>query len=34
MRVVARNALVGFWSRHPKAKVPLERWYKLVRAAQ
>ena len=33
MRVIARNTLVDFWSRHPEAKVPLERWYKLVRAA-
>jgi mRNA interferase HigB len=33
MRVIARNALVGFWSDHPETKVPLERWYKLVRAA-
>ena len=33
MRVIARNTLVDFWSEHPEAKVALERWYKLVRAA-
>jgi mRNA interferase HigB len=33
MRVIARNTLVDFWSKHPEAKVTLERWYKLVRAA-
>jgi mRNA interferase HigB len=33
MRVIARNTLVDFWSRHPETKLPLERWYKLVRAA-
>jgi mRNA interferase HigB len=34
MRVIARNVLVNFWSGHPEAKVSLERWHKLVRAAQ
>jgi mRNA interferase HigB len=34
MRVIARNVLVGFSSLHPGARVPLERWYRLVRAAQ
>jgi mRNA interferase HigB len=33
MRVIARNVLVTFWARHPEAKVSLERWYNLVRAA-
>jgi mRNA interferase HigB len=33
MRVIARNTLIGFWSKHPETKVALERWYKLVRAA-
>ncbi len=33
MRVIARNTLVDFWNKHPEAKVTLERWYKLVRAA-
>ena len=34
MRVIARNTLVDFWNRRPEAKVALERWYKLVRAAR
>jgi mRNA interferase HigB len=33
MRVIARNALVGFWDTHPETRVSLERWYKLVKAA-
>jgi mRNA interferase HigB len=33
MRIIARKVLVSFWSTHPEAKVSLERWYKLVRAA-
>jgi len=33
MRVIARNVLVAFWTRHPETKVPLERWYKITRAA-
>jgi mRNA interferase HigB len=32
MRVIARNTLVDFWSKHPEAKVALERWYKLAKA--
>lgn len=34
MRITARNTLVGFWGDHPEAKVSLERWCKLVRAAR
>ena len=33
MRVIARNTLVDFCSMHADAKVALEHWYKLVRAA-
>jgi mRNA interferase HigB len=33
MRVIARNTLVDFSSKHPEAKSALERWYRLVRAA-
>jgi mRNA interferase HigB len=33
MRVIARNTLVGFWTKYPEAKVALERWYSLVKAA-
>ena len=33
MRLIARNVLAGLWGEHPEAKVSLERWYQLVRAA-
>jgi mRNA interferase HigB len=33
MRVIARNVLARFWDRHPEAKVPLDRWFALVKAA-
>ena len=33
MRVIARSALVAFWTRHPETKTSLERWYRLTRAA-
>jgi mRNA interferase HigB len=33
MRVISRNALVAFWTRHPETKVPLERWFRLTKAA-
>ena len=33
MRLIARSVLVEFWSVHPEAKVSLERWAALVRAA-
>jgi mRNA interferase HigB len=33
MRVIARNTLVEFWNEHPEARVALERWYGLIRAA-
>jgi mRNA interferase HigB len=32
MRVIARNVLVAFWSKHPVAKISLERWHSLVKA--
>jgi mRNA interferase HigB len=34
MRVIARNVLVSFRGRHPEAKVPLERWHRLVKSAK
>ena len=34
MRIVARSTLVAFWTKHPEARIPLERWINLVRAAQ
>jgi mRNA interferase HigB len=33
MRVIARGTLITFWRKHPEARVPLERWHTLVRAA-
>ncbi|HXW25383.1 MAG TPA: type II toxin-antitoxin system HigB family toxin [Xanthobacteraceae bacterium] len=33
MRVIARNVLVRFCGKHPQAKVSLERWYRLAKAA-
>ena len=33
MRVIARSTLVDFCGKHPEAKVALERWYRLVKAA-
>jgi mRNA interferase HigB len=33
MRVIARNVLVGFWSKHPETRASLEIWHKIVRAA-
>jgi mRNA interferase HigB len=34
MRVIARNVLLGFGGRHPDATIALDRWFRLVRAAQ
>jgi HTH-type transcriptional regulator/antitoxin HigA len=34
MRAIARNTLVEFWGKHPEARVALERWHQLVRAAE
>ena len=34
MRVIARRVIVDFWGKHPEARVSLERWHTLVRAAQ
>jgi mRNA interferase HigB len=33
MRVIARSVLAGFWGKHPETKIPLERWYRLTKAA-
>jgi mRNA interferase HigB len=33
MRIIARNVLVAFWHQHPETKQPLDRWYRLVKAA-
>jgi mRNA interferase HigB len=34
MRVIARTTLVDFSSKHPEAKIALERWCRLVKAAR
>src|SRR6478672_2755343 len=34
MRVIARSTLVAFWTRHPETKASLERWHRLIKAAQ
>src|SRR6202795_4275614 len=33
MRVIARSVLVAHVHRHPETTIPLERWYRLVKAA-
>jgi mRNA interferase HigB len=33
MRVIARNRLVEYYTRHPSAKLPLEHWYAMTKAA-
>jgi mRNA interferase HigB len=33
MRVVARRVLIAFSDDHPETKVPLDRWYRLAKAA-
>jgi mRNA interferase HigB len=32
--VISRKALVEFWTRHPAAKGPLARWFKVVEDAE
>ena len=33
MRLIARSVLLAYARRHPETAVPLERWYRLVKAA-
>ena len=33
MRVIARNVLLAYARAHPETTIPLERWYRLVKAA-
>jgi len=33
MRIIARSALVGFYTRHPETKSALGRWYALTKRA-
>jgi mRNA interferase HigB len=34
MNVVSRPVLVAFWTRRPLARVPLEAWYRIAKAAE
>lgn len=34
MQVLSRKALRDFWERHPRARGPLQAWYKIVAAAE
>jgi mRNA interferase HigB len=34
MRVIARNVLLAYARGHPETAIPLERWYRLVKAAK
>jgi mRNA interferase HigB len=33
MRLIARGTLVAYTRRHPETAVPIERWFRLVKAA-
>jgi mRNA interferase HigB len=33
MRLIARRVLLAFGETHPETAVPLERWYRLIKAA-
>jgi mRNA interferase HigB len=33
MRLIARNVLLAYARTHPQTAVPLERWYRLIKAA-
>ena len=33
MRVIARNVLLAYARSHPETMIPLERWYRVVKAA-
>ena len=34
MRLIARSTLVRFWEEHPEARVALERWLRVITAAE
>lgn len=34
MNVIAKRALIAFWTRHPQAKAPLSAWHALVSKAR
>jgi mRNA interferase HigB len=33
MHVISKHALVAFWLKHPTARVPLDVWYRLIKAS-
>ena len=33
MHVISKHALAAFWLKHPTARIPLEAWYRLVKAS-
>jgi mRNA interferase HigB len=33
MRIIARSALISFWTRHPETETSLWRWFALAKAA-
>ena len=33
MRIIARNTLVAFWSKHPETEAALRHWYEVTDAA-
>lgn len=33
MRIIARNTLITFWTRHPETKPALEHWFKIAKSA-
>ena len=34
MNVIARRALIGFWTLHPRAEAPLSSWYRITEGAE
>lgn len=34
MRIIARSVLVNYAQKHPETRTPLERWYRLIKAAR
>lgn len=33
MRIIARNTLVTFWTKHPETRASLEHWYSITNAS-
>ena len=34
MRIIARNTLVTFWTKHPETRASLEHWYSITNASE